>query len=64
MLPVDLAGWLDAKCSIYTKKNGKKIDRSAMAKLLLSELASRDFEEASVLMNVVGANPVFLDSEQ
>jgi len=61
LLTPDLCAWLDSKCAVASKKRGVRVDRTTMVKELLAELARQDYDDASVLLRVVGVNPTFMD---
>ena len=63
LLTPDLCAWLDTKCALASKKRGIRVDRTTMVKELLAELAKQDYEDASVLLRVIGSNPTFMDTE-
>lgn len=62
LLPIDVVRVIDAKC-IAESTAERQLDRTAMIRRILAQWAAEQRRQASVILNVAGANPAFMDSE-
>ena len=53
---------IDAKC-IAESTAERQLDRTAMIRRILAQWAAEQHRQASVIVNVAGANPAFMDTE-
>lgn len=62
LLPIDVVRVIDAKC-IAESTAERQLDRTAMIRRILAQWAAEQHRQASVIVNVAGANPAFMDTE-
>lgn len=62
MLPIDVVRVLDAEC-INQSTAEKPVDRTALVRRILAQWAAERHRQASVIVNITGANPMFMDTE-
>jgi len=62
LLPIDVVRGIDAKC-IAESTAERQLDRTAMIRRILAQWAAEQHRQASVIVNVAGANPAFMDTE-
>jgi hypothetical protein len=63
LLPIDVVRVIDAKC-IAESGGDRQVDRTAMIRRILAQWAADQHRQASLILSVAGANPMFMESDQ
>jgi hypothetical protein len=62
LLPIDVVRVIDAEC-IAQSTLDRQLDRTAMIRRILAQWAAEKHRQASLIVSVAGANPMFTESE-